>query len=85
MKSIPAEIKILYDAALVKKGIPLPAHFHFVATNTVAADAMTVRLWLGTGLGFWMAAGTVGSVLLGVIVTACPLWIGLRAFRKLEF
>jgi len=27
MKSIPAESKILYEAALVKKGVPLPAHF----------------------------------------------------------
>jgi len=29
MKSIPAESKILYDAALVKKGVPLPAHFYY--------------------------------------------------------
>jgi hypothetical protein len=29
MKPIPAEIKILYDAALVKKGVPLPDHFYY--------------------------------------------------------
>ena len=29
MESIPAENKILYDAALVKKGVPLPAHFYY--------------------------------------------------------
>ena len=29
MKPIPSEIKILYDAALVKKGVPLPAHFNY--------------------------------------------------------
>lgn len=29
MKPIPPEIKILYDAALVKKGVPLSAHFHY--------------------------------------------------------
>ena len=29
MESIPAESKILYDAALVKKGVPLPAHFYY--------------------------------------------------------
>jgi hypothetical protein len=29
MKPISPEIKILYDAALIKKGIPLPAHFHY--------------------------------------------------------
>jgi hypothetical protein len=29
MKPIPAEIKIPYDAALAKKDMPLPAHFHY--------------------------------------------------------
>ena len=29
MKSIPAESKILYDAALVKKGVPLTDHIHY--------------------------------------------------------
>jgi integron integrase len=29
MKPMPAEIKIRYDAALVKKDVPLPAHFHY--------------------------------------------------------
>ncbi len=29
MKPIPPEIKIPYDAALVKKGLPLLAHFHY--------------------------------------------------------
>ena len=28
MKPIPLEIKILYDAVLIKKGVALPAHFH---------------------------------------------------------
>ena len=29
MEPIPAEIKIRYDAALVKENVPLPAHFHY--------------------------------------------------------
>jgi hypothetical protein len=29
MKPIPSETKILYDAALIKKGVSLPAHFHY--------------------------------------------------------
>jgi integron integrase len=29
MKPIPAEIRIPYDAALVKKDVPLPAHFYY--------------------------------------------------------
>jgi len=29
MKPIPAEIKILYGAALAKKEVPLPAHFYY--------------------------------------------------------
>jgi hypothetical protein len=29
MKPIPSEIKIFYDAVLIKKGVPLSAHFHY--------------------------------------------------------
>ena len=29
MKPNPIEIKIPCDAALIKKGVPLPAHFHY--------------------------------------------------------
>jgi hypothetical protein len=29
MKPIPAETKVLYDAALIKNGVSLPAHFHY--------------------------------------------------------
>jgi len=29
MKSIPSEIKVLYDAVLVKKGLPQPMLFHY--------------------------------------------------------
>ena len=29
MQPIPPRITILYDAALVEKGVPLSAHFHY--------------------------------------------------------
>jgi hypothetical protein len=29
MKPIPPEIKILYDASLITKGVDVPAHFHY--------------------------------------------------------
>ena len=29
MKPIPAEIKLPYNDALVEKGVPLPAHYHY--------------------------------------------------------
>ena len=29
MKSVPPEIKILYDAALITKSVTLPTHFHY--------------------------------------------------------
>ena len=41
MKPIPAEIQIRYDAALVKKDVPLPAHFHY-------------KKWLRYYLGFYL-------------------------------
>lgn len=33
----------------------------------------------------WFAAGTAGSVLLGLVTTVVPLWLGFRSFRRLEF
>jgi hypothetical protein len=29
MKTIPTEINITFNALLIKKGVPQPAHFHY--------------------------------------------------------
>lgn len=34
---------------------------------------------------FWLIANTMASVVLGIVATLLPMWIGLRAFRRMEF
>jgi hypothetical protein len=31
-----------------------------------------------------MVAGTAGALALGLLTTVLPMWLGLRAFRRLE-
>ncbi len=62
----------------------LPWHFYLVAHQ----DG-TRALWGGSAriewyLRCWLVAGTAGSVLLGVLASLVPLWIGLRSFRRLQ-
>ena len=43
----------------------------------------SILVFMGSPLG--VAFGALLTVLVGLIAVFCPLWIGLRAFRKLEF
>ena len=43
----------------------------------------SVFIFLGSPLG--VATGAVLTVVVGIVAVFCPLWMGLRAFRKLEF
>jgi len=58
----------------------VPSHFYLLATQggnqALALDP--ARQWS------WLIAGIFGGLLLGIVVTAAPLAIGFRAFRKLE-
>ena len=40
-----------------------------------------VQWWLE----LWLGAGTLGSVLLGTIATGIPLYVGIRAFGRMDF
>lgn len=53
-------------------GSPGPGHFNAFAR---------VMVWLP----IWLKGGTALACLLGTIATVVPLWIGTRAFRRLEF
>jgi len=77
-------LSTLYIVAVVLM-TAVPAHFYYAARRSPTAETLATRLRLAPGLDFWMAAGTAGSVLLGILVTVWPLWIGFRAFRRLEF
>jgi ABC-2 type transport system permease protein len=77
-------ISTLYILAVVLL-TALPCHFYLAASRThpvhLLAEGVPAYRWLE----FWLIAGTVGSVLLGVLATVVPLRIGFRAFRRLEF
>ena len=34
---------------------------------------------------FWLLACTVANIVLGIAAALLPMWIGLRAFRRMEF
>jgi ABC-2 type transport system permease protein len=63
----------------------LPAHFHLAAIHSAAADVVVDRFGLSDWLVWWLLWGSAGSLLLGTVATLLPLWLGLRAFRRLEF
>ncbi len=63
----------------------LPCHFYLASQATPAAAMLAERAGVRWWLSFWLAAGTLASVVLGIVATVVPLWLGARAFRRLEF
>lgn len=63
----------------------MPTHFYLGAQSMHTTNLVLGRLRLETWLEFWLVAGTLASVLLGIVATIVPLRIGFRAFRQMEF
>jgi ABC-2 type transport system permease protein len=64
----------------------LPTHFLIAAGGTYAGQVMFEQHGrLLEWLRFWMLAGTLGSIVLGILATFIPLGMGIRAFKRLEF
>ncbi len=62
----------------------LPVHLLMASQQEFPLPANeSFFIFLGSPLG--VACGALMTVVAGMIAVACPLWIGLRAFRKLEF
>jgi len=61
----------------------MPIHFYFGTQSY--GGLLSERPHLGEWLQVWLVAGTLGSILLGLIATIVPLRMGFRAFRKIEF
>ena len=60
----------------------LPSHL-FLASHALGPGTLRgVLSWVGSGQG--IAASLVVVVALGAVATALPMWLGLRAFRRLE-
>jgi ABC-2 type transport system permease protein len=58
----------------------VPSHFYLLATSggNQALPLDPARQWS------WLIAGVCGGLILGIVVTAVPMAVGFRAFRKLE-
>lgn len=76
-------LSTLYIVAVVLL-TALPSHFYLGMVAPRYGDIagrMPMPQWLET----WIVAGTVASLLLGVVATVVPMRMGFRAFRELEF
>jgi len=78
-------VSTLYILAIVLL-TAVPSHFYLVAqaageSRMLDDMALPDRRWLE----FYLTSGVIGSLVLGAIATAVPLWIGFRAFRRIEF
>jgi ABC-2 type transport system permease protein len=71
--------------ALVVALTALPCHFYVLAHHALASEFVAARPDLVQWLNLWLAAGTLGSIVLGVLATVLPLRMGFRAFREMEF
>lgn len=64
----------------------LPAHFLIATQGTYAAQAMITRhAGIFEWLHLWLLAGTLGSIVLGLLATVLPLIMGFRSFKRMEF
>lgn len=68
-------LSALYIVAVVLL-TALPFHFYLETVDRNLPGYAWVRVWVMAGAG--------ASLLLGVVTTAVPMWLGIRAFRRLE-
>jgi ABC-2 type transport system permease protein len=77
-------ISTLYILAVVLL-TALPSHFYLGYEHSDAGDIIGTSARMGDWLRFWLAAGTAGSLLLGVAAMVIPLKVGFHALRQMEF
>ncbi len=63
----------------------VPCHFYLGVHGSELGTFLSGLTQLHSWIQFWLLAGTVASLALGLFATVFPLAIGLRAFRRLEF
>lgn len=74
-------VSTLYILAIVLL-TALPMHFYLAAEyDGLGGATFGGQSWVRN----WLVAGTAGSVLLGTVATLIPMWLGFRAFRRMEF
>ena len=77
-------ISTLYILAVVLL-TALPSHFYLGYEHSDAGEIIGTSARMGDWLRFWLAAGTAGSLLLGVAAMVIPLKIGFQSLRQMEF
>jgi ABC-2 type transport system permease protein len=63
----------------------VPCHFYLGAYSSRLGDVFSGFSRFQSWIEIWLLAGTLGSLVLGLLATVLPLTVGLRAFRNLEF
>jgi len=77
-------ISTLYILAVVLL-TAVPTHLYLTAQGNREVEIFSREIQIEVWLLWWMGAGTLASMVLGLIATFVPMRIGIRAFRKLEF
>ncbi len=62
-----------------------PSHFYHIARATSLAAVLENHTDVFWWLHFWLIAGSAASIVLSAVATYLPMWIGQRAFEKMEF
>ena len=62
-----------------------PSHFYHMAHAISLAEALENHVNVYWWLHFWLIAGSAASIVLAAVATYLPMWIGQRAFEKMEF
>ena len=73
-------LSTLYIATIVML-TAVPCHFYLAAQQSELPPA----LFQAESLRFWIGVGLSTSLVLAVLATVVPLWLGLRSFARLEF
>jgi ABC-2 type transport system permease protein len=77
-------LSTLYIVAIVLL-TALPCHFYLGTQTSESAGQLAYRLRLIGWLDIWVVGGVACSILLGVLATLAPMYIGIRALRRMEF
>jgi ABC-2 type transport system permease protein len=74
-------LSALYIVAIVLL-VAMPCHYYLYLTTIAGQpEQAAIVSWLL----LWTRLGAAGGALLTAVAIAWPIWLGLRAFRRMEF
>ena len=81
----PMSIRTAEPGAGTGPTTALPSPFYLTGPSERFIPFISGRATVDFWIRFWFFAGMGGSLLLSLLATAVPLWLGFRAFRRFEF